>query len=106
LSFLFGTSTVISLDAGGAGLPLINYFRYDNSIKITAFTPNAMHKTLHALAFLVFIPALPACSTLAVDVPLVYKIAGMNTKKAKACSVLCMALGVKAVIFIELSYLK
>ena len=33
-----------------------------------------MHKTLHALAFLVFIPALPACSTLAVDVPLVYKI--------------------------------
>jgi len=33
-----------------------------------------MHKSLHALALLILIPALPACSTLAVDVPLVYKI--------------------------------
>ncbi len=33
-----------------------------------------MRKTLHALAFLTLIPALPACSTLAIDVPLVYKI--------------------------------
>jgi outer membrane protein assembly factor BamE len=33
-----------------------------------------MQKTLHVLAFLAFIPALPACSTLAVDVPFVYKI--------------------------------
>lgn len=33
-----------------------------------------MHKSLHALALLVLIPILPACSTLAVDVPLVYKI--------------------------------
>jgi len=33
-----------------------------------------MHKSLHALALLILIPVLPACSTLAVDVPLVYKI--------------------------------
>lgn len=33
-----------------------------------------MRKTLHALAFLILIPALLACSTLAIDVPLVYKI--------------------------------
>jgi outer membrane protein assembly factor BamE len=33
-----------------------------------------MHKILHALAFMALIPVLSTCSTLATDIPLVYKI--------------------------------